>query len=182
MLRAPTWAEVEQGAREAVAKDDKAMDTGHPVPRTWNTEVATTLAEKRFLAWDERGYWVQPVPFHLGGRLYDLQLRLMAIHRKRVDRQAEVESIPATNMDLEGERQDMREEVAVATECVEIFRHLVSPAGWWRRLWWRMGLVRNPFRNATAQEVAELLGFFCWSRTASRAAGSATRAVGRTGG
>ncbi len=47
-------------------------------------------------------------------------------------------------------------------------RYLLPVHGRVRRLRWRLGLHRNPFRNATDAEVGQLLGFFLASRMRSR--------------
>ena len=47
-------------------------------------------------------------------------------------------------------------------------RYLRPVHGMLRRLRWRLGLHRNPFRSATDAEVGQLLGFFLASRTRSR--------------
>lgn len=162
MIKAPSKAELEAGAARVAAMVER------PVPRAFNADSNAELNERRALHWMGRRYWVPPVPQKLGAQLYALQLDLLEIHRGRRDRGILAQADPLSLLDLEAEREALSAEQETSDRAVGLFVRLVSPHGRWHRLRWRLGLCRNPFRKATAREVADLLGFFSGAQTASR--------------
>lgn len=64
----------------------------------------------------------------------------------------------------EDEAKFRAEYLKTMREIMALIRRLVRPeSGWFRRIRWRLRLMRNPWRTATHEEVGTILGFF-WMR------------------
>jgi hypothetical protein len=81
-----------------------------------------------------------PVPWQDGVKLIELQVRLAELHDKEVS------------------TDTMQALLTIYEECLPIFRRNVRPVALLDRLLWRW--LSNPFANATAAEMSELLDFF----------------------
>ena len=117
-----------------------------------NVEATLFLlgAKIRVLPYRGRGYELGFVSFEDGLRLTQAKVA--------IDVFAEGDPTPETAKEY---LQAMRTIVRMAP------RYLL-PVERVRRLFWRLGLRRNPFRKATDVEVGQLLGFFLGCRTRSR--------------
>ncbi len=148
---------------EAMARDgyrERYPDGRPSVEPPANVQPALFLlgAESRILPYRGRGYVVGHVSFEDGIRL--------TLARSAVEALDEAAPTPENT---EAYLLAMRLIVRLAP------RYLV-PIETVRRFFWRLGLRRNPFKDATEREVGQLLGFFLVSRTRSRVQFSANRA------
>ena len=109
------------------------------------------FAESAPIQYRGRYYDVAPVSFEDGLRLVEARAAVLALE----------EAVGPTAESSAAYLSSMRLIVNVAP------RYLV-PVARVRRLFWRLRIRRNPFRNATDSEVGQLLGFFLTSRTMSR--------------
>jgi hypothetical protein len=178
VIGAPSWEQVEAAAQQFQRK--AADGRFAPAPNVYNAEAPRWLTGIRELGWDGRQYLVQPVPFEAGAQLYRVHLRLAKLYQERHARQ-EQHGGDGLRMDLEAEEEAAQEEVQLVREAVALMGTLVRPqGGMMRRLLARLGLLRNPFRSATAGEVVELLDFFYSSPTASRVLASRAQTFERS--
>ena len=136
---------------EALAEAQKELrhrlgvDEERPRPAVKNRPALVYLTDPLRVPFRGRLYELPPVGFRDGERIMEIQERLEDTdHSARKGRRALFE------------------------EAAALIRRLVTPdRGWLLRLRWRLRLVRNPFRQATEVEIAELLGFLAACRTRS---------------
>ena len=152
MMRAvrPRRSVVEAMAREGYEKKFPKGRPSSPSPANIGPTLALIGDEKRVLPYRGRGYELGYVSFEDGLRLAEASAAIKAL--------GEEDPTPAAS---EAYLDAMRLVVRMAP------RYLlpVEPV---RRLFWRLRLMRNPFRRATDAEVGHLLGFFLASQMRSR--------------
>lgn len=114
-----------------------------PAPR--NVQAVLDLGNARYFTFRGRAYGVPPVPYLAGIRLQSLL--------------AEGAALQPTDTERLG---------SLMQELVRLCWSLVQPVGRIRRGLRRLGLHRNPFADATEQEIAELASFCSGCRMMSR--------------
>lgn len=154
IIRRFSRAELEELAHEQYVREFPSS----PEPRLRFANVRPVLGLSGADHVFSRGkIWEVPaIPFEAGARLVEIRQGL--------------ESLTAA--------QETPETVQLYLEllrsAVALFPRLVRPqARGLRRLLWRMGIRRNPWRDASEEEVGEMVGFFYRSRTRSPGRGRA---------
>lgn len=140
--------ELERMAREQYARAFPAREG--PSPRAKNARATLLLVDGERVEIPYRGrvYELLPVSFEDGIKLADVRDTLEALEHARPSKE-----------NVHRYARTLRAIVAMAPKYLR-------PRGRVRRMLWP--LTRNPFRGASDQEVAELLGFFLGCRMRSR--------------
>lgn len=123
-----------------------------PVSKQRNVEPILSLGDVRYFSYRHGVYRVPPVPFKLGQRVLDSHVKVLA-HAKQVA--------------MTG---DMAPTKAYYAELARLARLLwthIRPTGKFRRLLWRLGLLRNPFAVASEAEMKAVTSFFLQGRMTS---------------
>jgi len=120
------------------------VDPG-PAPRPLNLDAVLDLGNTCYFLFRGRAYGVPPLPWRAGELLLDAKLEAMSIGRL-VDR----EELPRYYASL----RQLSRILWRHTRCV----------GRVRRLAHRLGIMRNPYRNASDQQLVELVDFFLGRR------------------
>lgn len=154
MIRAYTAAEVDQHQ----ARLARTLGEAGPARQTvavLNGDAVRALTGPGRLHFGDVVFDVPPVPYLAGIRLVELRQQLSSADTPAAERRT-------------------------CGEIVRVMKRLVRPRGRLRRLCW--ALLPNPFRNASEQEIGELLGFFSAHRTLSRVRfpSAAPRTFGRS--
>jgi hypothetical protein len=121
-------------------------------PATRNVEQVLSLGSDRFVTFGAGTYRIPPVPYKLGHRVLDQQVKVLA-HAKQVA--------------LTGQKKPMDEFYRASDELAKLLWKHVRPLGKARRLLWRVGLMPNPFRSASEAELKEITDFFLMCRMTS---------------
>ena len=141
---------------EAIAREgyEKRFPEGRPTagpPANGRPALALLGSEGHHVVpFDGRGYVLGYVSFEDGIRL--------------VQAQASVDGLGDTDPTPEA----VEAYLAAMRVIVDMAPRYLQPIERVRRFFWRLGLVRNPFRRATDAEVGQLLGFFLACRMRSR--------------
>lgn len=146
--------ELERMAREEYARQ---FPRGRPAPAQPRNVRATLLSmgEGRLeITHRGRSYELLPVTFSDGLRLQEARA---AIERADHAQHNTDELTPEV----------MRDYYMALKHVVSLAPQYLRPVGRVRRLLWRLGLTRNPYRGATEAEVGQLLGFFLATSTRS---------------
>lgn len=128
-------------------------------PPPLNTDVVLDLGSKVSFQFRGRTYWVPPLSWHAGERL-------MVLWNE------------ASRFEGALTRATAPGYFAAIRQMPALLWRNCYPAGRWRRLRARLGLMRNPLRQATEQELIELTNFFLGRRMKS-SVGFPTTAPGR---
>jgi hypothetical protein len=164
VIRAPSWEEVEEQARNPRVSGPTPSLTP---PKVHNLDAVRILQGVRVLPWADREYLVPPVPWTQAAELYRVQLRLARLQQEWVKRMGGPDPDP-TAVDLAEEEDTLDRQAELIERAIELVGGLIRPRGPLRRLVWRLGWRPNPFRTATVEEVRQLLDFFSASPTVSR--------------
>ena len=121
-------------------------------PEHKNVEVVLSLGDVRYILFHGNTYRVAPVPFKLGERVLDSHSKLVALAKK-----------VAVTGDKKMTDQFYRQ---MAIQSRLLWQH-IRPSGKVRRFFWRLGLMYNPFRDASEKEITELTNFFLQCRMTS---------------
>ena len=121
-------------------------------PQLRNVEAVLSLGDVRYVTYRNGLYRIPPVPFKLGQRVLDAQMRWLH-HAKQVAMTGQQTPSDA-----------FYKETAVLVRL--LWKH-IRPAGKINRLLWRLHLLRNPFRHASEADVQALTNFFSQGRMMS---------------
>ena len=143
--------ELEEVAREQYARAFPKREGPGPRPRNVRATRLLVGAERLCIEYRGRAYELLPVEFADGVQLIDCRAAIEAV---------EDESRLSPEV--------VRDYLVALRKVVALAPKYVRPLGRFRRLLWRLGLRRNPYRGATETEVGELLGFFLGCRMRSR--------------
>ena len=163
--RAEVVRAIEAGNRERRAQ----LRRENLPPRLVNM-AAALASEVTALDWKGIYLRIPPVPYREGLRLEALRMRGLQLQHDMealADRIEEAEKRGERDVDAEQERfLGLQQEEAIHDEACRIMKRLVRPRALHQRIAWK--LLPNPFRDASAQEMAELFSFFLICRTKSR--------------
>lgn len=134
-------------ARNAAAP---ARQTRKPEHR--NVEQVLSLGDVRYILFGGRVFRVPPVPFKLGERVLDSHTRLI-MYAKEVAMTGKKEPTDKFYRQM-------------VIQAKLLWKHM-RPSGKINRMLWRLGLMRNPFREASEKEITELTDFFLQCRMTS---------------
>jgi hypothetical protein len=148
---------------------------GEESPVPVNQHLVEALKGDETLYYRGRRFKVRAFGFIEGARLSVLETRYSNLTVKEKARNAQRES----GGQVELNPADLREMLDVLEDTIALFRDLVVPRGWFERLLWP--LLKNPFENATEQEIGELLGFFFVCRMKSGVRFESPRRQGKRG-
>ncbi len=124
-------------------RDKFSSDLGHTQA---NVDAIIALEATSELRYEGRRYRVPPVPYRAG---IILQKRYMEL--QEIIGGAETED-------------SLRKLLTLCEQLLPLFKTLCVPVSTWERLTWRW---RDPFANASQQDLGRLLGFFCACRMKS---------------
>jgi hypothetical protein len=115
-------------------------------------QTVLDLGDVRFILFGGRTYACPPVPFKLGERVSVIYTRALT-HAKKV----------AMTGDAQANHQYHKDLAVLARLLWKHYR----PAKQWRRIFRRLGLLRNPFLRASEKELQALTDFFFQCRMMS---------------
>lgn len=131
-------------------------------PELRNFASMYNLGGDAYLEWRGMYMVVPPIPFREGAKLHEMRVRLTQLeHERKRD-----EKLPDSEEKDRREGMRLMEERMIREEMVTTFKKCVKPRRWWQALAWKV--LPNPFRQASEQEMVELLSFFLLCRTKSR--------------
>jgi len=131
-----------------------------PESRPLNVRNVAHVGGWELLEFGDTHYLVPPISFEDGAQLLDMLVHIREFSSTQHPTREQV-------IELRGR---LHEAVALMGSLIRPLRFRARfPAGLLCRLAWRF--TRNPFRNATAQEVGALLGFFSTRQTTPRVRG-----------
>lgn len=117
-----------------------------------NVEVVLSLGAVRYVHFGPRTFCCPPVPYRLGQRVLDLHTKILT-HVRGVART--------------GNKKEMDAYYADADKMVRLLWSHIRPLGKFKRVLWRMGLMRNPFKAASEAELKAITDFFLQGRMTS---------------
>lgn len=120
-----------------------------PAPEARNLEPVIRFGDLEYFTFRGRAFGVPPVPWKRGLEL----LAIMAEARAQVGRA--LDPVGAARYAL------------LVEKLARLLWRCTRPAGLHRRILRRLGLLRNPFLDATEGEIGALAGFFLSRRTRS---------------
>lgn len=121
-------------------------------PQERNVEHVLTLGEMRYVSYRNRTFRIRPVPFKLGERVLDLKIKILA---------------DAKQVAKTGARAPAEAFYDKLDQMAKLLWMHMQPIGKVRRLMWHLGMLRNPFRNATETELIAIVDFFLQGRMMS---------------
>lgn len=157
MLAAPLQRhEMDERHRRARAK--RAPASAPPAPTRRNLNVILALGDQEFIQFRGRAYGVPPIPLRAGERLLATYLAALEAARGLAVAAIAQEDDLARRAEYFDHLHQLPEQLWALT------REPRRALRWLRRI----GLRRNPFRDATEAELLELAHFFYQRRTRSR--------------
>lgn len=120
-----------------------------------NIDPAMNLESTSIMQFRGRLYRVPPVGWQAGLELQRQYLKLQDLQRKE-------DQIPDDK--YASSIEHLKEMEILMNRMFRFFKSLCSPMSWWETITWRF---RDPFQDATQQELGEMLGFFFECRTKS---------------
>lgn len=121
-------------------------------PQQRNVEAILSLGDVRYISFRGKAYRIPPVPYKLGQQVLDMYTKATGLSRD-VARTGSKESADAYYR-------------AMNQLATLLWRH-VRPIGTVRRVFWKFGLMVNPFRDASEKEVTDVADFFLQGRMMS---------------
>lgn len=121
-------------------------------PQQRNVEQILSLGDVRYMGYRNQAFRVPPVPYKLGQKVLDTHIRVLT-HAKKVARG--------------GTKEDSDQYFTELSYLVGLLWKHIRPTGKMRRLFWHLGLLSNPFRQASEKEVNEVTDFFLKGRMTS---------------
>jgi hypothetical protein len=143
--------ELDEFAREQYARAFPKREG--PPPRARNVRATRLLvgAEQLAIEYRDVQYELLPVEFADGVLLAECRARVEAIEdESKLDPMV------------------VRDYLVALRKVVALAPKYLRPLGRVRRLLWRLGIRKNPYRRATEAEIGQLLGFFLGCRMRSR--------------
>ena len=134
--------------REQQTRGRETPAAEQPPPRPRNLRAILDLGTMTYFTFRGRSYGVPPLPWRLGERILDAWLEVCS-HGEQL------------------QKEDLPAYYAALDRMVEAMWEATRPPGRWRRWLKRLGLARNPYRDATEGELAELAVFFLGRRMKS---------------
>jgi hypothetical protein len=172
---APISKEQIEATQSALRTELRLVPNEDERPAPANVSLLNALKGDELLYFRGRRFKVKHVGFIEGATLSTLEGRYSNQSVKEKARREARERGEVVPVDV----NEVKEMLDVLEDTVALFHKLVVPVGWLYRLLWPW--LRNPFEDATDQEIGELLGFFFACRTRSsvrfesRSAGRARR-------
>lgn len=123
-----------------------------PAPKQRNVEQVLSLGAVRFFTFRGRTYRIPPVPYKLGQKVLHLHTDILA---------------DARLVAMTGERKSADAFYRKMDRLAKVLWTHIRPLGKMRRFFWRMGLMTNPFRGASEEEIREITDFFLQGRMTS---------------
>lgn len=142
---------------DEVAQRHRARNTETPSrqprrPIHKNVEQILSLGDVRYIMYRTRAYRVPPVPFKLGERVLQSHTQLIAY---------------AKEIAMTGRKETADKFYRQMMIQARLLWQHMRPTGKIKRILWRLGLMHNPFRDASEQEITELTNFFLQCRMMS---------------
>ena len=129
----------------------KGGETRQSAAQYRNIENVLSLGSTRYVSFRGQAYACPPVPWQLGARVMDVYTR----------------TLTAANDVASGHREARDAYRGGLAQLARLLWRGMRPCGPWRRAFWRLHLLRNPFATASDQEMAELTDFFLAGRMTS---------------
>lgn len=146
-------AQRHRAARPTPPRQNGAANTVIPrQPEQRNVEPVLSLGSTRYVTFGPRTYRVPPLPYRLGQRTLDLHIKILA---------------DAKQVALTGDRKAMKAFYEKHGQMAKLLWSHIRPLGMFRRVLWRLGLMRNPFKNASEAEMKAIVDFFLEGRMKS---------------
>jgi hypothetical protein len=117
-----------------------------------NVEVVLSLGDVRYIEYRTRAYRIPPVPFKRGQRVLDTYTRALT-YAKEVTTTGKKEQADAFYREM--------------SKLVGLLWQHIRPTGTIKRSLWYVGLLRNPFRDASEAEIKQITDFFLQGRMTS---------------
>ena len=142
------WSKEKRAELHAALRERWQENEPEP-PDIVNLSALAELEVPREMEFRGVAYRVPPISFKAGWELTSIrnELRRFARLEKELDESGRIPS------DME-----RRDYLRLCERAADLFREIVVPARWWRRLIWRRSA--NPFASASDSEIGRLLGFF----------------------
>lgn len=121
-------------------------------PEQRNVEAVLSLGATRYITYRNRTYRIPPVPFKLGQKVLDLNIKILA---------------DAKHVALTGQDAAAQSFYKKMDQMARVLWTHVQPIGKFSRMLWRLGLKRNPFRQASEAEMKAIIDFFLQGRMTS---------------
>lgn len=121
-------------------------------PTRRNVEPVLSLGSMRYFLFGSRQYRIPPVPYLAGERVLELHIKILA---------------DAKQVALTGDAKAMRAFYVKHGRMAKLLWKHIQPLGKVQRFFWRLGLARNPFRQASEKELTEVVDFFLQGRMKS---------------
>lgn len=124
------------------------------LPRQRNVEPVLSLSGTRYITIHSihRTLAIPSIPFRLGQRVMDLYINALN---------------QAKDVALHGKKDPQDRYFKTLSRLTRILWTHVRPLGRIRRIFWRLGLLRNPLKQCSEQELKEITDFFLQGRTKS---------------
>lgn len=117
-----------------------------------NVDTVLSLGDVRYMGYRNKAYRVPPVPYKLGQRVLDVQIKALGLAREVVQ---------------SGSKDPSDRFYKVMHELTGLLWQHIRPTGKIKRVLWRLGLLRNPFRVASEAEINQITDFFLKGRMTS---------------
>lgn len=147
---APEQRETMEERARASASARRASSSAPIRPPAKNINAILTLGDETFFVFRGRPYGVPNPPWKVSEIIDDLYTR--ALGAIETMRQGALHS-----EDYKAAREEFK---AVMPQIAPLLWKHSRPVGWWRRSLRALGLLRNPFEQATDQELMRLIDFF----------------------
>lgn len=139
-------------ARRHRARTATAPPRQAPRPQHRNVDTVLDLGDVRYITFRSKVYAIPVVSYKAGQRVVALKSAVLA----NAQRVAET-----------GQQKDMERFYRSLRQLTNTLWRHIRPTGIIKRTCWRLHLLRNPFQDASEQEVIDLTDFFLLCRMMS---------------
>lgn len=139
-------------AKEAPPRQGTRGTVPQRRPEQKNVEQVLAIGAVRYITFHDRTFRIPPVPFRLGQRVLQVYVQSNE-HARAVALSGKKEYTDKFYQDLE--------------LLAKLMWQHIRPVGKIRRFFWRIGLMRNPFRKASEGEMRAICDFFLQDRMKS---------------
>lgn len=144
--------EVDRRHREPSRQQDARASIPQRQPQQRNVETILSLGDVRYVGYRNRAFRCPPVPYKLGQRVLDLQVKATMFSRQVVQT---------------GKKEPADEFFKTMSQLTKLLWSHLRPTGKIKRALWHLGLLRNPLRYASEAEVNQITDFFLKGRMTS---------------
>jgi hypothetical protein len=117
-----------------------------------NVEQILAIGSTRYITFRNRTFRIPPLPYKLGQRVLDLHIKILA---------------DAKQVAMTGDKKAMDAFYKKQGQMAKLLWSHIRPMGKIRRLLWRIGGMRNPFKQASEAEMKQITDFFLQGRMTS---------------